>query len=96
MSTVVIRTEVNAHDTGPRRPPRLTIDGERVGAQMFHVDFNLGGQPLGTWTLYVDGAPVMATNDQPERRYLDGDDAGMVEWTWRNVEVRRIDRGEAV
>ncbi len=39
---------------------------------------------IRTFTLEWGGVPVMVTTDPPERRLLDN---GMIEWTWRDVEV---------
>lgn len=89
MSTVTIRAEVvERPDPFPLRAPVLIIDGVLLDTSPFHLtaDMNL---LRGDFMLEVDGVAIMSTSDFPERRYLDGDDAGLVEWIWREVEVTR-------
>ena len=92
MSTVTIRAEVDpppGGTLGMTRPALLFIDGVRIDAESINVSWKQG-VPFGDFTLEVNGVPIMIDAPPPPRRYLDGEDAGMVEWTWRNValEVR--------
>ena len=89
MSAVELRYGYPFGRPVPDRMPMLFIDGVRTYG-MYAIESE--GNPL-TYTLWMGHEKIMITDLQPECvTYEDG----ATGYIWRNVEVRRIDRGEAV
>lgn len=88
MSTIIVRIDSEAKKGTPRRMSQVLIDGKAIGG---NIEMTVDG-PLAqtipdspiTWTLFVDGDPVMSENIPPERRTAPD---GMIEYVWINVGV---------